>query len=100
MFNFKLEMEYQMKVITSVELSKGYEHWKELFLSNEDFRQKNQINVVAYGHEEDNENKVWAVMDIPSMEHMMSLINEPEMIKLREEAGAILETQKMIKLIT
>ena len=40
-----------MKVITSVELSKGYEHWKELFLSNEDFRQKNQINVVAYGHE-------------------------------------------------
>ena len=36
-----------MKVITSVELSKGYEHWKELFLSNEDFRQKNQINVVA-----------------------------------------------------
>ena len=47
-----------MKVITSVELSKGYEHWKELFLSNEDFRQKNQINVVAYGHEADNENKV------------------------------------------
>ena len=39
-------------------------------------------------------------MDIPSMEHMMSLINEPEMIKLREEAGAILETQKMIKLVT
>ena len=67
MFNFKLEMEYQMKVITSVELSKGYEHWKELFLSNEDFRQKNQINVVAYGHEADNENKVWAVMDIPSI---------------------------------
>jgi hypothetical protein len=93
-------MEHQMKVITSVELSKGYEHWKELFLSNEDFRQKNQINVVAYGHEADNENKVWAVMDIPSMEHMMSLINEPEMIKLREEAGAILETQRMIKLIT
>lgn len=40
-----------MKVITSVELSKGYEHWKELFLSNEDFRKENQINVVAYGHE-------------------------------------------------
>tara|TARA_X000000368_G_scaffold100057_1_gene77132 strand:- start:398 stop:631 length:234 start_codon:yes stop_codon:yes gene_type:complete len=61
---------------------------------------ENQINVVAYGHEAENENKVWVVMDIPSMEHMMGLINEPEMIKLREEAGAILETQKMIKLVT
>ena len=43
---------------------------------------------------------MWAIMDIPSMEHMMSLINEPEMVKLREEAGAIVETQKMIKLVT
>ena len=43
---------------------------------------------------------MWAVMDIPSMEHMMGLINEPEMVKLREEAGAIVETQKMIKLVT
>jgi hypothetical protein len=34
------------------------------------------------------------------MEHMMGLMNKPEMIKLREEAGAILETQKMIKLVT
>jgi len=31
---------------------------------------------------------------------MMGLMNKPEMIKLREEAGAILETQKMIKLVT
>jgi len=30
----------------------------------------------------------------------MGLMNKPEMIKLREEAGAILETQKMIKLVT
>ena len=47
-----------MKVITSVELSKGYEHWKELFLSNEDFRKENQINVVAYGHERSEERRV------------------------------------------
>jgi hypothetical protein len=89
-----------MKVITTVELSKGYAHWKKLFEANEDFRQKNQMNVIAYGHEEDNENKIWAVMEIPSLEHMMGLINESEMIKMREEAGAILETQKMIKLVT
>jgi hypothetical protein len=26
-------------------------------------------------------------------------MNKPEMIKIREEAGAIIETQKMIKLV-
>lgn len=57
------------------------------------------MNLLAYGHEDGNENKVWVVMDVLSMEHMASVINKPEMIKLREEAGAIIETQKMIKLV-
>ena len=88
-----------MKIISNVELSLGYEHWKQKMLENEKFRQANNIHLLAYGHEEDNEKKVWVVMDVPSMEHMASIINKPEMIKLREEAGAIVETQKMIKLI-
>ena len=68
-------------------------------LDNESFRLENKMNLLAYGHEDGNENKVWVVMDVPSMEHMASVINKPEMIKLREEAGAIIETQKMIKLV-
>jgi hypothetical protein len=68
-------------------------------LENESFRVENKMNLLAYGHEDGNENKVWVVMDVPSMEHMASVINKPEMIKLREEAGAIIETQKMIKLV-
>ena len=60
-----------MKIITNVELSLGYQHWKKLMLENEKFRQENQIQLLAYGHEEGNENK----------------------------AGAIIETQKMIKLV-
>ena len=88
-----------MKIISSVELSLGYEHWKQKMLDNEKFRQENQMYLLAYGHEEENQNKVWVVMEVPSMEHMASIINKPEMIKLREEAGAIIETQKMIKLV-
>ena len=88
-----------MKIISNVELSLGYEHWKQKMLENENFRQENQLYLLAYGHEDGNENKVWVVMDVPSMEHMASIINKPEMIKLRKEAGAIIETQKMIKLI-
>ena len=68
-------------------------------LENESSRAENKMNLLAYGHEDGNENKVWVVMDVPSMEHMASVINKPEMIKLREEAGAIIETQKMIKLV-
>ena len=68
-------------------------------LENESFRAENKMNLLAYGHEDGNENKVWVVMDVPSMEHMASVINKPEMIKLRKEAGAIIETQKMIKLV-
>ena len=88
-----------MKIISNVELSLGYPHWKKKMLANEQFRKENKINLIAFGHEEDNENKVWVVMDVPSMEHMANVISKPEMVKLREEAGAILETQKMIKLV-
>lgn len=84
-----------MKTIMNVELSLGYAHWKKLMLENESFRQENQMNLLAYG----NENKVWVVMDVPSMEHMVGVMNKPEMIKIRQEAGAILASQQMIKLV-
>ena len=88
-----------MKIIINVELSLGYQHWKKLMLENEKFRQENQMQLLAYGHEEGNENKVWAVMEVPSLEHMAGMMNKPEMIKMREKAGAIIKTQKMIKLV-
>jgi hypothetical protein len=88
-----------MKIITNVELSLGYQHWKKLMLENKKFRQENQIQLLAYGHEEGNENKVWVVMEVPSLEHMAGVMNKPKMIQMREKAGAIIETQKMIKLV-
>ena len=88
-----------MKIISSVELSKGYEHWRGLFLANENFRKDHGINVLAYGHEEGNKDKVWVCMEVESMEKMMSTVDKPEMIKLREEAGAKIETQTFVKLI-
>tara|TARA_A100001011_G_C14156981_1_gene776532 strand:- start:654 stop:923 length:270 start_codon:yes stop_codon:yes gene_type:complete len=88
-----------MKIIMSVELSLGYKNWKEKFLANEKFRQENQIDLLAYGHEEGNDNKIWVVMEAPSIEHMASTINKPEMIKLRQEAGAIIATQRIIPLV-
>ncbi len=88
-----------MKIIMSVELSLGYNNWKEKFLANEKFRQENQIGLLAYGHEEGNENKIWVVMEAPSLAYIASAINKPEMIKLRQDAGAIIETQRIIPLV-
>ena len=66
-----------MKIISSVQLSKGYEHWRGMFLANEDFRQEHGINVLAYGHEEGNKDKVWVCMEVDSMEKMMSTVDKP-----------------------
>ena len=48
-----------MKIISSVELTKGYQHWKSLFDANEQLRNEHGVKVLAVGHEPDNENKVW-----------------------------------------
>ena len=88
-----------MKIITNFEISKGYSVWKEAFVKNEPMRQKHTIKTLAYGHEEGNENNVYSVLEIPSMETMQELLKEPEMIELRENAGVVFETQKMTKLV-
>ena len=47
-----------MKLIMNFEVSKGYETWKKAFLANEPMRQRHNINLLAYGHADDNENNV------------------------------------------
>lgn len=88
-----------MKIISSVELTKGYAHWRSLFDANEALRLEHGVKVLAVGHEKDNENKVWTCIEVESMEKMMAMANSPGMIKLREEAGAKIETQTWTQLI-
>ena len=88
-----------MKIIYPVELTKGYAHWKGLFDANEPLRQEHGVKVLAVGHEPDNENKVWTCIEVESMEKMMAMANSPGMIKLREEAGAKLDTQTWTQLV-
>ena len=87
-----------MKIISSVELTKGYAHWRGLFDANEALRQEHGVKVLAVGHEKDNENKVWTCIEVESMEKMMAMASSPEMVKLRTEAGANIDTQQWIPL--
>ena len=87
-----------MVIIGNFKVSKGYRIWKKAFLENEKMRKEHGIKVLAYGQNEMNSDHIYTVIDVPSLETMQKLMQEPEMIKLRENAGVISESQEMIKL--
>ena len=88
-----------MKIIMNVEINEGYEKWKQLFLSADDAREKYGIKVLAYGHPKDNENKVYQVLEVESMERMQEGLQDPEIVKLRTDAGVNLDTQEVVLLV-
>ena len=88
-----------MKIIMNVEINEGYEKWKQLFLSADDAREKYGIKVLAYGHPKDNENKIYQVLEIESMEKMQEAMQDPEIAKARTDAGVNLDTQELVFLV-
>ena len=74
-----------MKVISKFKVTKDYEVWKKAFESNEARRLQRGMKVLAYGHENGNENSVYTVVEMNSVEDKR--LEDPVMIKSREEAG-------------
>ena len=83
----------------NVEINEGYEKWKQLFLSADDAREKYGIKVLAYGHPKDNENKIYQVLEVESMEKMQEAMQDPEIAKARTDAGVNLESQELVFLV-
>ena len=88
-----------MKIIMNVEINEGYEKWKQLFISADDAREKYGIKVLAYGHPKDNENKIYQVLEVESMEKMQEAMQDPEIAKARTDAGVNLDTQELVFLV-
>ena len=88
-----------MRIIMNVEITQGYEKWKELFLSVDAQREKYGIKVLAYGHPKDNENKIYQVLEMESMENMQKAMQDPEIAKLRTDAGVNLDYQETVFLV-
>ena len=57
------------------------------------------VKVLAYGHPKDNENKVYQVLEIESMEKMQEAMQDPEIAKARTDAGVDLNTQEVVFLV-
>ena len=88
-----------MKIIMNVEINEGYEKWKQLFLSADDAREKYGIKVLAYGHPKNNEDKIYQVLEVESMEKMQEAMQDPEIAKARTDAGVNLDTQELVFLV-
>ena len=86
-----------MKVITKFKVTKGYDVWKKAFDSNEAMRLQRGVRVLAYGHETGNENSVYTVVEMNSVEDKR--LDDPVMIKSREEAGVDHASLKIITLV-
>jgi hypothetical protein len=86
-----------VKVISKFKVTKGYGVWKKEFESNEAMRLKDNVRVLVYGHENDNESNVYTVVEINSIEDKR--LKDPSMIKFREKAGVDHASLEIIALI-
>ena len=58
-----------------------------------------QFLVMNQDTTKDNENKVYQVLEIESMEKMQAAMQDPEIAKARTEAGVDLNTQEVVLLV-
>ncbi len=88
-----------MKMIMNVEITQGYAKWVELFRSTDALRAEYGITVLAYGHDKDVESRIYQVLDIESMERFQEAMAEPELQRIRTEAGVNLDSQQVVFLV-
>ena len=73
-----------MKIITNAKITKGYEHWKQMFEENENLRQEYGLNVLAYGHPKDNNGEIYTVIEVESMDKMQEMLNLIQIMILKK----------------
>ena len=88
-----------MKIIMNVRITQGYEKWVELFHSAGAVREQFGITVLAYGHDKDDDSSVYQVLEVDSMERMQEAMSNPELQKMRTDAGVDLESQRVTFLV-
>ena len=88
-----------MKLLVTFEVLKGYEHWKEVFISHESKRKEAGIETVYTGMEAKNQNIVHVCLEVDSMDGVQEFMQSPENGETMKEAGVNRESQVMIPII-
>ena len=81
-----------MIVKMGIDLARGFEPWKEMFIKNEHRLNEHGGRLVFAGTEKDNDNKLTIIMDFNSPDALKSFAGDEELSKVRADAGAMLET--------
>ena len=62
-------------------------------------REKYGIKVLAYGHPQGDEKKIYQVLEVENMEKMQEAMKDPEIAKIRTDAGVNLDSQEIVFLV-
>ena len=81
-----------MIVKMTIDLARGFEPWKDMFIKNEHKLNAHGGRLVFAGTEKENDSKLTIIMDFDSPESLKSFAGDEELSKVRAAAGAMLET--------
>ena len=84
-----------MIVKMTIDLARGFEPWKDMFIKNEHKLNAHGGRLVFAGTEKENDSKLTIIMDFDSPESLKSFAGDEELAKIRTAACAMLETGKV-----
>ena len=84
-----------MYVMLTQKLSKGFKSWKEMVHKNKSKLEGFKGKIIFAGSQADDDNSMVVLMHYESKDGLMAFKNDEELIKARQEAGALTETTQL-----
>ena len=84
-----------MYVMLTQKLSKGFKSWKDMVHENKSKLEGFKGKIIFAGSQADDDNSMLVLMHYESKDGLMAFKNDEELIKARQEAGALTETTQL-----
>ena len=84
-----------MYVMLTQNLSKGFKSWKDMVHENKSKLEGFKGKIIFAGSQADDDNSMVVLMHYESKDGLMAFKNDEELIKARQEAGALTETTQL-----
>ena len=88
-----------MKLLMNFEITKGYDHWKSVFIGNQDKRQEAGIKTVFFGGDKNNPKKVHVCFEVESLEKVQEFMHNPDIAAEIKSSGHNVESTVRIPLV-
>ena len=84
-----------MYVMLTQKLSKGFKSWKDMVHENKSKLEGFKGKIIFAASQADDDNSMVVLMHYESKDGLMAFKNDEELIKARQEAGALTETTQL-----